>query len=544
MISLVISPGKLSASSIYLEPSSGAVGSEVQINGSDFTGQYANVYWDGVLVTHEIPISAEGKVTYKLTIPTSPAGTHTVHITDDSNWSGSTATTEFLIKPSITVFPTSCREWTEIDIKGTGFQAYEKAIKLIWDNTETLNPPINADKYGTWNASFTIPNDSQGLHVISAFGPTTKVEEINKVDIIVVPWVIASPTTGPVGTQIVIKGWGFRVNEDGITITWDNVIIATNIRAEVDGSILLDGAIRTKNTASHDNVARQAIYVPPCPAGQHILGVYGSSFTPKGVLPDTVFTVVPALSVNPESTIEGKEITISGTGFAVSEPVTLNFDNSTIDQDIVADNKGSFTVVTTVPVSAITEHIISATGNMGTSVKTEFTSIAKKASILPPSLQYPSNGSTVAIFNSAGKVIISTFKYLFGVFSYLGGSFTTPPNLSTVFDWSDVENVEGGKYVLQVAPDGDFSQPTLIREVTQDSEYTLTSDDLITKGNYNWRVQAIDKNGDIGPWSETSTFQVISMPARVIALTSIILVLAVAAIVFGLILIFWRIMYR
>lgn len=334
------------------------------------------------------------------------------------------------------------------------------------------------------------------------------------------------------------------MNEDGITITWDNVIIATNIRAEVDGSILLDGAIRTKNTGSHDNVARQAIYVPQCPAGQHVLGVYGSSFTPKGVLPDTIFNVVPALSVDPASAYEGKEITISGTGFSVSEPVTLNFDKSTLSQDIITDNKGSFSFKTTVPVSPITEHMMSANGSMGTSVQTEFTSIATKTSPVSPSLQYPSDSSTIAIFNSAGKAIVSTFKYLFGVFSYLGGSFTAPLNVSAIFDWSDIENAEDGKYILQIAPEGDFSTPTITREITQDSEYTLTPDDLITKGNYSWRVQAVDKNGNAGPWSETSTFTVISMPTRVIALTSITLVLIVAAIILGLIFIFWRIVYR
>jgi hypothetical protein len=544
IVSFATSPGKVFAAGVSLESSSGSVGSTIQISGNNFTGQYANIYWDSTLVATEIPISTEGNFNYGLAIPASPAGAHTIHITDDSNWSGSTASIEFQINPHITVFPTTCREWTQVDIKGTGFRSYEKAIKILWDDTETLNPPVTADKFGTWTTSFLVPSNSQGIHILSAFGNATKIEEVNKVDMIVAPWVIAAPTTGPVGTQIVIKGWGFRVNEDGITITWDNKIIATNIRAEVDGSILLDGALRTEGAASHDNVNRKAIYVPPSPRGQHVLGVYGSSFTPKGVLPDTYFDVTSHLAVDHASSYEGSEITVSGTGFAVAESITLNFDKSTLSSDIVTDKTGSFTVLITVPESSVTNHTISANGSMGNSAQSEFTSIAKEAPLASPLLKHPSDGFTIAIFNSAGKVIVSSFKYLFGIFSYLGGSFTAPQNVSAVFDWSDVDIAVDGKYVFQIAPNGDFSSPVITREIAHLSEYTLTRDDVITKGHYSWRVQAVDTDGNTSPWSEASTFRIISMPVRVMVLTSIILVLVLAAVVFGILLIYSRISYH
>ena len=540
ILSTTAFPHEARAASVTLNPSSGAVGTSVQLNASNFTGTYASIYWDDRLVAIDILISTNGNFTYDLTVPSDCTGEHIILITDDSNWSGSTYSVNFRVEPQITMFPTTAQEWTQIDIKGTGFHKNERDIKITWDDTVSLNPPATANKYGEWTTSFLIPSNSQGMHVIGAFGSDTKGEDVNKVDFIVVPWVIVTPISGPVGTQLVIKGWGFRVNEDGITVTWDNEIISTNIRSEPDGTILLDGVVRTKDASSHDSVIREAIFVPPSNHGEHVVGVYGSSFTPKGVLPDTVFTVIPSITTDPSSDYEGAEINISGFGFASMETITLSYDEAILKADIVTDNTGSFSTVLSVPDSNTTDHTISAHGSNGNSAKTVFASIDKADPLVAPVLLSPQNKTVLPVYNSAGEVIAGAFKYLFGVFAHIGGSSAKSQGVSTVFDWSDIDNIEDVNYTLQITSDSDFSSPGINRVIDNISEYTLTQEDLLTKGDYKWRIQAIDSEGNEGPWSETYELKIISMPVRVIILTSIILVLFLAAIAFGIMIIYLR----
>jgi hypothetical protein len=543
LLSMAVFPRKAMAASVSLNPSSGPVGSTIQINATDFTGTYASIYWDDRLVAIDIPISTNGNFKYDLTVPSDCTGEHAILITDDSNWSGSTSSVNFQVEPQISMFPTTAQEWSRIDIKGTGFRKNERDIRITWDDTVSLNPPATANKYGEWTTTFLIPSNSQGMHTIGAFGSDTKTEEVNQVDFIVVPWVIVTPTSGPVRTQLVIKGWGFRVNEDGITVTWDDEIIATNIRSEPDGSILLDGAARTKNASSHDSVIREAIFVPVSTQGEHVVGVYGSSFTPKGVLPDTNFTVVPSITTDPTSEYEGAEINISGFGFASTETITLSFDESVLESDIVTDSTGSFTTILSVPDSNVTNHTISAHGSNGNSAQTEFISIDTADPLVAPLLLAPQNKTTLPVFNSAGEVIAGAFKYLFGVFAHIGGSSAKSQGVSTVFDWSDIDNMEGVNYVLQITSDSDFSSPLVNREIDNMSEYTLTQEDLLTKGDYKWRTQAIDSEGNEGPWSEAYELKIISMPVRVIILTAIILILFLAAITFGIMIIYSRRIY-
>ena len=77
------------------------------------------------------------------------------------------------------------------------------------------------------------------------------------------PYCTATPLSGPVGTKVTISGKGFRTGEDGVTFTWDGPIIDTNFTAQPNGTF------------------SWPITVPPSVKGEHTIGIYGSSFTPK-----------------------------------------------------------------------------------------------------------------------------------------------------------------------------------------------------------------------------------------------------------------------
>jgi tetratricopeptide (TPR) repeat protein len=181
-----------------------------------------------------------------------------------------------------------------------------------------------------------------------------------------VPYVQIEPVYGPVGTKLYIYGWGFRTGEDGLTITWDREIIMCNIVAEKDGSMIVDGSKR------EDGTTRETLYVPESTKGDHIIGVYGSSFTPIGVVNDTVFEVVPEIKLSPEPDIKGTKVSIAGTGFTGGETVTVNVGEGITEVTATADDNGSFHTSVIVPTIKGNTYAISVSGDRGDSAQADF----------------------------------------------------------------------------------------------------------------------------------------------------------------------------
>src|SRR4030042_4775857 len=101
-----------------------------------------------------------------------------------------------------------------------------------------------------------------------------------------------------------------------------------NIRAEIDGSLIVDGSKVPNSSSAYTGDTRETIYVPPTTQGRHILGVYGSSFTPRGIVNDTTFEVVPAIKLLSEPSIKGTQVTITGTGFASNEAIVASMNGA------------------------------------------------------------------------------------------------------------------------------------------------------------------------------------------------------------------------
>ena len=208
---------------------------------------------------------------------------------------------------------------------------------------------------------------------------TTAASEINKLKLVGKPSVKVTPVSGPVGTKLFIYGWGFRANEDGMTITWDGEIIVCNIRAELDGGMIIDGSRVPNVSPSYTGDTRETVYIPPATRGRHVLGVYGSSFTPRGTVNDTTIEVIPEIKLSTEPSTKGTQVTVSGTGFASKEGVAVNLDKSI--SNVTADDTGSFKSLFTIPAEREKEYAIVATGDKGSSVKASFSTT--KAKLIP-----------------------------------------------------------------------------------------------------------------------------------------------------------------
>jgi hypothetical protein len=340
------------------------------------------------------------------------------------------------------------------------------------------------------------------------------------------PMAEVEPVSGPVGTEITVSGAGFRTSEDGITITYDGEIIKCNIVADTIGS--------WKSTAE----------IPPSTKGRHKIGVYGSDFTPRGVIRDSYFDVIPKINLvsqmyfEPISKKTSTKLTVMGTGFAKNESINISFDELELTA-AVADGSGSFNAILEVPqVKKTKEYVIAAAGSSGSSAQANF--FIEKSRPPAPQLLSPVPGVRLEIFSSPVDVIFGFAKYLTGLFDYLRGS--TPkslkPGLAT-FVWTETAESSNASYVLEIARTYDFSSPVIVKADLSSSSYTLSEDDVLTPGAYNWRVKTVADIGDESEWSEVWKFEVIVTSDRVRIIYVVSLLLLIGALVVGVLI--WRV---
>ena len=504
------SPVPVHAAGITVAPISGTVSTSIHISGNGFSGRLATIHWDNQIILSKIPISETGELTCNLKVPPACRGNHIIKITDNSNWTGSTASATFTVFPGITIFPRIGRTYTRVTVIGNGFAASENDIRITWDSA-VLPASATADHLGTWSINFDVPETKKGEYSIGAFSSSTDVSEIGEHRFIVAPFAKIEPTSGPAGIEITIDGFGFRTGEDGITITWDGEIILCNLVGGADGSW------------------STTLNIPPCTKGYHTIGVYGSSFTPKGIVPDTDFNIVPHIELQPASGNKGTKVTVNGAGFAKDEAIILSFEGMALDVRAVTDDIGSFSTAFEVPQSRVKDNKVKATGSAGNSAETIF--VAEKIAPSTPELISPKQGAKLETFHSVGDVFLGTAKRLIGIIALRNSRQQGfgPPRAT--FDWTDVNDKGNVSYTLQIVRSGDFLSQALSKEDLVDSEYTLSRDDILAKDIYSWRVKAVDDVGNESPWSEVQKFEIIPMSNQVLILSLAIPILFIAAIV-------------
>lgn len=516
-LAFLASPVPVHAAGITVVPNSGTVGTSVQVSGNGFAGRLAAIHWDDQIILSKVPISEKGELTCDVKIPSACKGKHIIKITDDSNWTDSTASAIFTVLPGITIFPKIGRQYTSVTVMGKGFAPLEKDIRVTW-NGIVLPSSVKANERGIWSINVEAP-PTKGEYYIGAFSSSTDASEIGELKFIVSPFAKVQPLSGPVGTEITVDGYGFRTTEDGITITWDKKIILTNLIAGADG------------------VFSTTLKIPPSTRGHHILGVFGNDFMPIGQIPDNEFGVIPNVELQPASGNKGTKVTVKGTGFAEGETVTLSFEGKSLDVNASVGAAGSFKATFEAPQSSIQDSKVKAMGSAGSSAEAIF--ILEQVTPPTPKLSSPGQGAKVAIFDSVGDVFLGTAKRLIGIIIFTGSGQEGFGVSDATFDWSTVKTEAKITYDLEIARDGDFSSQVLLREGLVYSEYTLSKNDTLGKGSYRWRVRAVDDIGNESPWSEIQGFEMIPMSNQVLILSMVIPMLFIAAVVAAAVLT-WR----
>lgn len=506
-------PTKVQATSITISPTTGTIGSKISLTGEGFIGKLASIYWDEKKIIQNVPVN-NGQINYVFEIPSAAKGTHTIKVTDDSNWSSITASSNFVVTPSIVMEPPWGKPMNSITILGNGFASNESGIKTFFEGKTISTTPITADKNGSWYSMFHVPDLPKGEYKLSASGDATQPGEVPYLVFTIAPFCKATPLSGPVGTRITLSGVGFRAGEDGITFTWDGPIIDTNVVARPNGSF------------SHD------IFVPPSTKGRHIIGIYGSSFTPKGIVPDIEFEVTSSITLTPSDLINSRDIRIDGAGYNAGELISVSYDNTNTGKSTTTDSKGSFSLVIQALNTPGKNHTIVATGNKGAVAQATY--VAPVMAPAAPMLLNPGPGNQIQTYNSVLDVIFSIFKYLGSIFdTFTGSQQKMNDSVLASMRWDVSGDKSGLKYTLQISKTADFDAVVLLKEGITATTFQLNKSSLPLAGTYYWRVKAVSDAGLSSPWSNIWKFEVIEASPLTFTISIVIIVLALAIIVFA-----------
>lgn len=470
---------------ISVNKAGAAPGTSVTITGAGFTASETgiSVTYDDKTVATGITANAQGSWAATFTVPASPAGSHVIDASGSATTAGSISDLIFTTTAGITVNKAGAAPGGSVTVTGAGFGAGEAGISVTYDD-KTVASGITANIQGGWTAAFTVPASPAGPHTIDAGGTVTQAPSVTEVIFNVIPGMTSNRPTAAPGTSVTITGAGFSAGETGISVTYDDKTVASGITANTQGGW----------TAT--------FVVPASTSGTHSIKAQGS-VTQLISLSETGFSIGSGVLLNPVTGAVGANVDISGSGFASNSPLKILYDNKEIPATgAVTDEAGSFSTSFVLPKSKAGIHTIKITDSQGNDSAAAFT--VENTPPPAPAPVSPADGERVG----------------------LTGDVT--PTLK----WSVVADPSGVSFTIQIDTDPDFSHPILEKTDLTGSRYILTASEALPRGQYYWRVRAIDGASNESAWSQTYQLKSGLMPLSTLILIIILLIAAAAGLVY------------
>jgi hypothetical protein len=448
-----------------------------------------------------------------LTVPTVPRATYYVRADVPSVPAGTIeAYASFTVTPKITLSASTGNVGDTVTVSGNGFAA-TAGITILFDDVSKGTTTTTTT--GTFSSvTFTVPDSVKGSHTVKA-QETSATTNYTTATFTVSPEITLDPASGAVGDEVTVTGTGFAASSD-IIISFDG--------DEVD----IGGDDSTSSKGSFEST----FDVPEASRGGHTVKAEDEDDN----YATATFTVGQKITIDPTSGSSGTTVTVTGTGFRASKPITIYYDDEEVTTSpavVTTSSAGYFTATFTVPSGLASTYVVaasdgsySATANF---VSTTDATISQTTTAAAPGyvgMELTITGvgftpeSTVTITYATTPVALETVTIDdSGNFSvtitipastkgthaitvtgttagtpYFTKSFTfymeseAPPVPSLVlpavgtkleeggFDWADVTDAAGSDpvtYDFQVAADSTFATPLLDKTGLDTSAYTL-----------------------------------------------------------------------
>ena len=308
-----------------------------------------------------------------------------------------------------------------------GANFYPGPMTIKWDNSVDVTPSagLNASGTGAFNTTVTVPRTGLGVHNVTIVDNGLVVFAVY---VTVVQSITISPTTGPIGTAVVVTGYGFPAQG----VPAGNVYNAT---------ITFAGASKALGWSLTDSTGyfNTSFVVPTAVGGAN--AVRATTNDTDGTYAEKTFTVISAFTVSPTSFYANSSAAVAATGtgfdpttryFVAIDNVFSPFTNTT--NGIAPSDKGElkFTFIgagfqpglhvvalylvgsgsgSNAPVANATFTVLGETGAVLTAINNTVTQISTNLGLMNATL-VALNGNLATLMTSVGtmSVDIATIK--------------------------------------------------------------------------------------------------------------------------------------
>jgi hypothetical protein len=449
-----------------------AVGDHVTLTGSGFEYNSAlTFYWDGQTVSSiQISSSNTGNFTSDFIIPSAARGTHSIKIVDNS---ARQANVIFQVKPSLTLNPANSKPGNVITATGRGFRANNNITITFSGNTLVTQPNIiTTDANGAFSAAFTVPGVIAGTYTVRVSDDANSVTAT----LGIISIIELSPVSGSVGATLQVTGTGFSPSAS-VSLSYDAQQITT-VSTDVSGSF------------------STSFKVPVSKAGAHT--VSAKDLATAGLVTTATFTMesTPPSKPNLLTPESGSQANTSPkfVWSEVTDPsgVTYNLQ--------VASDMAFASMILTKQGLTTPGYEVAQTEMFGLTKKTApyywrvkaIDGAGNESEWTSPANFYTQDSTPPAL-----PLLLSPQN-------------DSQSALLPAFTWSEISDVSGVNYSLQVSKDIGFTRLFIYKQGLSTASYQATQAEKLelTKqlSPYYWRVKAIDGVGNESTWTSPNTF--------------------------------------
>ncbi|MEK7812194.1 MAG: hypothetical protein AAB296_00410, partial [Candidatus Desantisbacteria bacterium] len=327
-------------------------------------GEVVNIAFGTNAAIQTAQASTYGSLTAAFTIDTQAYGS--TMITASGTLSAAATNSLFIIPDVCSVSPSKGIVGTLVTIKGTGYAAVDTVI-IRFGTNENIQSDVSDDK-GYFEAIFTVDTQTVGRTTIKAFSLMSATAE-NVFEII--GGAMISPTSGTIGVMVEVSGSGFGSMD----------LIAIHF-----------GAIRSVAECLTDD---RGVFATSFVVGAQPYGTTSVIAVDDSRAEAQFFVLPQVTSVLSTSGTVGTVVTVTGTGYAANDSITVAFGTNSNIKQIVAELYGSFITTFTVDTQSFGTTTITISGA---------TAVASNVFVIQPQVTsvLPANGTVGTVVAIAG----------------------------------------------------------------------------------------------------------------------------------------------